>query len=45
VSICGDAASDPTVIPMLVAVGCHTLSVAPAALDEVRAHIRTLLSG
>jgi phosphoenolpyruvate-protein kinase (PTS system EI component) len=42
VSICGDAASDPSVIPMLVAAGCHTLSVAPATLDEVRAQIRTL---
>jgi phosphoenolpyruvate-protein kinase (PTS system EI component) len=42
VSICGDAASEPSVIPMLIDVGCHTLSVAPATLDEVRAHIRTL---
>jgi len=44
VSICGDAASDPSVIPLLVAVGCYTLSVAPAALDEVRAQVRNLSS-
>jgi phosphoenolpyruvate-protein kinase (PTS system EI component) len=42
VSICGDAASDPSVIPMLIELGCRTLSVAPAALDEVRAQVRGL---
>jgi phosphoenolpyruvate-protein kinase (PTS system EI component) len=42
VSICGDAASEPSVIPLLVEIGCHTLSVAPATLDEVRAQVRTL---
>jgi phosphoenolpyruvate-protein kinase (PTS system EI component) len=42
VSICGDAAADPAVIPLLVDLGGRTLSVAPAALDEVRAQIRTL---
>jgi phosphoenolpyruvate-protein kinase (PTS system EI component) len=42
VSVCGDAAGDPAVIPHLVRLGCTTLSVAPAALDEVRALIATL---
>jgi phosphoenolpyruvate-protein kinase (PTS system EI component) len=42
VSVCGDAAADPHVVPLLVGLGCDTLSVAPAALDEVRARIRRL---
>jgi phosphocarrier protein FPr len=42
VSVCGDAAADPTVIPHLLRLGCTTLSVAPAALDEVRALVATL---
>jgi phosphoenolpyruvate-protein kinase (PTS system EI component) len=42
VSVCGDAAADPRVIPLLVGLGCDILSVAPAALDEVRARIRRL---
>jgi len=42
VSICGDAASDPSVIPELLRVGCRTLSVAPSMMDEVRAAIRDL---
>jgi multiphosphoryl transfer protein len=42
VSVCGDAAADPTAVPLLVAAGCRILSVAPAALDTVRAQIRTL---
>jgi phosphoenolpyruvate-protein kinase (PTS system EI component) len=42
VSVCGDAAADPHVVPLLIGLGCDTLSVAPAALDEVRARIRRL---
>jgi phosphoenolpyruvate-protein kinase (PTS system EI component) len=42
VSVCGDAAADPYAIPLLVGAGCRILSVAPAALDAVRAQIREL---
>lgn len=42
VSVCGDAAAHPDVIPLLVGLGCDILSVAPAALDEVRSHVRRL---
>ena len=37
VSVCGDAAADPHAIPLLIGVGCRVLSVAPSALDAVRA--------
>jgi multiphosphoryl transfer protein len=40
VSVCGDAASDPALVPDLLSVGCRTLSVAPSMLDEVRAAVR-----
>ncbi|BCB73977.1 hypothetical protein GCM10022251_12150 [Phytohabitans flavus] len=42
VSVCGDAAADPYAIPLLVGVGCRILSVAPSALDAVRAQVRSL---
>ncbi len=42
VSLCGDAAAHPLVIPLLIGLGCDVLSVAPAALDEVRARVRRL---
>lgn len=42
VSVCGDAAAHPLVIPLLIGLGCDSLSVGPAALDEVRARIRRL---
>lgn len=42
VSVCGDAAAHPLVIPLLVGLGCDTLSVAPTAVDEVRARVRRL---
>jgi len=45
VSVCGDAAAEPTLIPLLVGLGCDTLSVAPAALDETRALVRGLEFG
>ena len=42
VSVCGDAAAHPLVIPLLIGVGCDVLSVAPAALDETRVRVRRL---
>jgi phosphoenolpyruvate-protein kinase (PTS system EI component) len=42
VSVCGDAAADPSVVPLLIGAGISRLSVAPAALDEVRALVRSL---
>jgi phosphoenolpyruvate-protein kinase (PTS system EI component) len=42
VSVCGDAAALPLVIPLLIGLGCDVLSVAPTALDEVRARVRRL---
>jgi phosphoenolpyruvate-protein kinase (PTS system EI component) len=42
VSVCGDAAAAPATLPLLVGLGVTALSVAPAALDEVRAAIRAL---
>ncbi|MFC7248007.1 putative PEP-binding protein [Catellatospora aurea] len=40
VSVCGDAAGDPALVPLLLSTGCRTLSAAPTALDEVRAAVR-----
>jgi len=42
VSVCGDAAAHGDVIPLLVGLGCDILSVAPSAVDEVRAQIRRI---
>lgn len=42
VSVCGDAAAHPLVVPLLIGLRCDALSVAPAALDEVRARTRRL---
>jgi phosphoenolpyruvate-protein kinase (PTS system EI component) len=42
VSVCGDAAAHPVVIPLLIGLNVDALSVAPAALDEVRARVRRL---
>jgi phosphoenolpyruvate-protein kinase (PTS system EI component) len=41
VSVCGDAASDPSLVPDLLDLGCRVLSVAPAMLDEIRAAVTT----
>jgi phosphoenolpyruvate-protein kinase (PTS system EI component) len=41
VSVCGDAASDPLLVPDLLQLGCRVLSVAPSMLDEIRAAVRT----
>jgi phosphoenolpyruvate-protein kinase (PTS system EI component) len=35
-SVCGDSAADPLMIPFLLGVGIRSLSVAPARLEEVR---------
>jgi phosphoenolpyruvate-protein kinase (PTS system EI component) len=40
VSVCGDAASDPGVVPTLLDLGCWVLSVAPSMMDEIRAVVR-----
>jgi phosphoenolpyruvate-protein kinase (PTS system EI component) len=42
VSVCGDAAAEPVLVPLLIGLGCDSLSVAPAALDEIRALVRGL---
>ncbi len=42
VSVCGDAAAEPALLPLLIGLGCDALSVAPAALDETRALVRAL---
>ncbi len=39
VSLCGDMASDPRMLPMLLNAGLRKISVAPAALDRVKAGI------
>lgn len=45
VSVCGDAAGDPALVPLLLGAGCRTLSMAPTALDEVRAAVRDTTLG
>jgi phosphotransferase system enzyme I (PtsI) len=39
VSLCGDMASDPALVPHLLALGVRRLSVAPAALGPVKAAV------
>jgi phosphotransferase system enzyme I (PtsI) len=39
VSLCGDAASDPAMVPLLIAAGVTTLSVAAARIGAVKAAI------
>jgi phosphocarrier protein FPr len=41
-SVCGDAAADPAVLPLLLGTGLTTLSVAPSRLDAVRALVRSV---
>ncbi|BCJ74327.1 hypothetical protein CS0771_38710 [Catellatospora sp. IY07-71] len=45
VSVCGDAAGDPSLVPLLLGAGCRILSMAPTALDEVRAAVRDTTLG
>jgi len=42
VRVCGEAASDPIVVPLLVGMGIEALSVSPARIDDVRSRIRRL---
>jgi phosphoenolpyruvate-protein kinase (PTS system EI component) len=44
VSVCGDAASDPDLVPALLDLGCRVLSVAPSMMDEVRAAVQAHLA-
>ena len=39
-SVCGDAAADPAVLPLLLQAGVRSVSVAPARLDAVRELVR-----
>jgi phosphocarrier protein FPr len=41
-SICGEIAADPDAIPVLLALGIHHLSVAPASIPGVKGHTRHL---
>jgi phosphoenolpyruvate-protein kinase (PTS system EI component) len=42
VRVCGEAASDPIVVPLLLGLGIDALSVSPARIDEVRSRVRRL---
>jgi phosphocarrier protein FPr len=42
VSVCGGAAGDPYAVPIFLGLGVRTLSVAPAAVPEIKAWVRTL---
>jgi len=39
ISLCGDAAGDPAIVPHLLGVGLRSVSVAPAALGRTKAAI------
>jgi phosphoenolpyruvate-protein kinase (PTS system EI component) len=41
-SICGEIAADPDAIPILLALGIHHLSIAPASIPGAKGHIRRL---
>jgi phosphoenolpyruvate-protein kinase (PTS system EI component) len=42
VEVCGEAASDPAVVPLLVGLGVDELSVGAARVGEVRELVRNL---
>jgi phosphoenolpyruvate-protein kinase (PTS system EI component) len=42
VGVCGEAAGDPLVLPLIIGSGIRSISVGPARLDEVRARVRRL---
>jgi phosphoenolpyruvate-protein kinase (PTS system EI component) len=42
VGVCGEAAGDPFVLPLLVGIGVSSVSVSPSRVDEVRARVRRL---
>jgi phosphoenolpyruvate-protein phosphotransferase (PTS system enzyme I) len=41
VSLCGEMASDPALVPLLLGAGLRRLSVAPAAIGRVKAAAAT----
>ena len=45
VSLCGDAGSDPAVLPLLIGAGLTSVSVAPAAVGRVKRVIAGLGGG
>jgi phosphoenolpyruvate-protein phosphotransferase len=45
VGVCGEAAGDPLVLPLLVGIGVNSVSVSPSRVDEVRVRIRRLDAG
>ncbi len=42
VSVCGEAAADPSIIPLLVGYGVEELSMTPSAILEVKDQVRNL---
>jgi len=42
VGVCGESAADPLALPVLLGLGVRHLSVAPAAVPQVKAQVRTL---
>jgi phosphoenolpyruvate-protein kinase (PTS system EI component) len=42
VSVCGDSAADPLVLPLLLGLGVNTLSVPAARVQRVRSWLRDL---
>jgi phosphoenolpyruvate-protein phosphotransferase len=42
VDVCGEAAGDPELLPLLVAVGVDELSVSPARIAQTRRYVRSL---
>jgi phosphocarrier protein FPr len=42
VAVCGEAAADPEMIPLLVGLGVDELSVAPSSIGTVRAQVGAL---
>jgi phosphoenolpyruvate-protein kinase (PTS system EI component) len=43
--VCGEAAGDVAVIPLLIGIGVDELSVAPASIETVRGVLATLDPG
>jgi phosphoenolpyruvate-protein kinase (PTS system EI component) len=42
VEVCGEAAGDPTMVPLLIGLGVDELSTGAARVAELRAQIRAL---
>jgi phosphocarrier protein FPr len=42
VAVCGGSAGDPWAVPLLIGLGVRSLSVAPAAVPEIKRLVRTL---